>query len=72
MASTRPKIPPRKQELDVGFQINQELNDTDIYVVSISGKKKVGMKSDIEKLHGVVTVKIRFINKDGRNVIHYK
>ena len=70
MPPTRPKLPP-KPEPDVGLQLDRELNDTDIYVVSFGGKNKVGTKECIEKMKGKGIVKMRFINKDGRNVEHY-
>ena len=71
MSPSRPKLPRRKPEPDVGLKLDRELNNTDIYVVSIGGKDKVGTKSTIEKLNGIGKVKMRFINKDGRNAIHY-
>lgn len=71
MAPTRPKLSPKNPEPDVGLQLDRELNNTDIYVVSIGGKDKVGKKSSIEKLKGVGIVKIRFINADGRNCEHF-
>ena len=59
-------------ELDTGIHLDQELNDTDIYVVEIKGKDYVGTKETIMKLTGIGVVKMRFVNKDGRNTIHYK
>ena len=71
MAPTRPK-PPKKPEPDVGLQLDRDLNDTDIYVVTIKGKDYVGVKASIEKLKGIGKVKIRFINKDGRETEYFK
>jgi len=71
MAPTRPKKPPPKPEPDVGLKLDQELNVTDIFVVSINGKDVVGTKETIEKLKGVGVVKMRFVGKDGRNVKYY-
>jgi len=72
MAPTRPKKPPPKPEPDVGLKLDQELNDTDIFVVSINGKDRVGTKETIEKLTGIGKVKMAFLNKDGRNVEYFK
>ena len=63
---------PPKPEPDVGLQLDRELNDSDIYVVSFGGKDKVGTKECISKMKGVGKVKMRFINKDGRNCEHYE
>jgi len=73
MAPTRPKKPPPKPkpEPDVGLKLDQELNDTDIFVVSINGKDRVGTKETIEKLKGVGIVKMSFANRDGRDVKYY-
>ena len=72
MAPTRPKKPPPKPKLDVGLKLDRELNDSDIYVVEIKGKDYVGTKETIEKLTGIGVVKMAFINKNGRDCIHYK
>ena len=72
MSPTRPKPIPRKKEPDVGLKLDRELNDTDIYVVEINGKDTVGTKETIEKRIGTGIVKMAFINKNGREVIHYK
>lgn len=72
MPPTRQKASNRRPELDVGLKLDRELNDNDIYVIEISGKEVVGTKQTIEKFTGIGKVKIRFINKDGRNTIHYK
>lgn len=58
-------------ELDTGIHLDQSLNDTDIFVVEIKGKDVVGTKESIEKLSGFGKVKIRFVNKNGREAIHY-
>ena len=72
MAPTRPKKPPPRPQPDIGLKLDRELNDSDIFVVSINGKDYIGMKETIEKLKGIGIVKMAFINKDGRNCIHYK
>ena len=71
MSPVRPKKPPPKPEPDVGLKLDQELNDSDIYVVEIKGKDVVGTRESIEKLSGFGKVKIRFVNKNGREAIHY-
>ena len=71
MAPTR-KSPPKKPEPDVGLQLDRELNDLDIYVVQIKGKDYVGTKETIEKLAGIGKVKMRFVNKNGREVEYFK
>lgn len=74
MQKRRGMTPVKKPELelDTGIHLDQELNDTDIYVVEIKGKDYVGTKETIMKLTGIGKVKMAFINKDGRNTIHYK
>lgn len=71
--TTRKGMTPVKPlEPDVGLKLDRQLNDNDIYVVLINGKDIVGTKETIEKLTGIGIVKIRFINRDGRDTIHYK
>ena len=71
MSPTRRASPPKKPDPDTGLQLDRELNDTDIYVVTIGGKDRVIKKTDIPRLKGTGIVKIRFIDNDGRNVEHY-
>lgn len=62
-----------KPKDDNGIYLDMELNDTDIWVVMVKGKRIIGGKSDIDKLPRPVRGKVlmRFEDKIGCKCTHF-
>ena len=58
---------------DQGMHLDREINDMDIWVVIIAGKKIIGGLTSIGKMKRPIFGKViqRFINKNGRTVENY-